>query len=326
MKNGKIVLAAAIVVVLVAAAVGAVLVMSAPAEKGDMELRLTYSNKIDYEPLIIAQEKGFFKDEGLNVTALVVSGGIQSAEALATGSADMGAMGDAPGVTLLAKNMGAKLVARYGDGEGQHRLVGWTDIISVSDLQGKKVGVQFGSSSQGALLRLLEANGMSDDDITQVPLSPADMPNAVKTRQVDAIIGSEPWPNNVENANGADVHEIANSSGLGSTYPLVLMVTQKLNDEKPEAVTAALKAIDRAIEYMDSNYDDAIALCAGKIGISAEDEKKCLTTVSYGLGLNETDVGSMRSVGEFLVSSGKITALPDIEASIDRTYLNAMKG
>lgn len=325
MKIGKVVLVAAVVVVLIAAAVGAVLVMSAPAEKKDMELRLTYSNKIDYEPLIIAQEKGFFRDEGLNVTALVVSGGIQSAEALATGSADMGAMGDAPAVTLMAKNMGAKMVARYGDGEGQHRLVGWTDIGSVSDLAGKKVGVQFGSSSQGAFLRLLEANGISAGDVTQVPLSPADMPNAVKTRQVDAIIGSEPWPTSVENANGADVHEIANSSGLGSTYPLALMVTQKLIDERPEAVTAALKAIDRAIKYMETDRDAAITLCASKIGISAEDEKKCLTTVSYDLGLNETDISSLRSVGEFLASSGKIAALPDIEASIDRTYLDALK-
>jgi aliphatic sulfonates family ABC transporter substrate-binding protein len=305
--------------------VGAVLLMGAPGDD-EMELTLTYSNKIDYEPLIIAQEKGFFRDEGLKVEALVVSGGIQSAEALATGSADMGAMGDAPAVTLMSKNMGAKMVARYGDGEGQHRLVGWTDISSVSDLQGKKVGVQFGSSSQGALLRLLEANGMSDDDVTQVPLSPADMPNAVKTHQVDAIIGSEPWPNNVENANGADVHEIANSSGLGSTYPLVLMVTQKLASEKPEAITAALRAMDRAIEYMESDHDDAIALCAGKIGISAKDEEKCLTTVNYALGIEQADIDSLRSVGEFLLSSGKISALPDIEAAINRAHLDAVKG
>jgi len=47
--------------------------------------------------------------------------------------------------------------------------------------------------------------------------------------------------------------------------------------------------------------------------------------VSYDLGLNETDIISLRSVGEFLASSGKIAALPDIEASIDRTYLDAVK-
>ena len=76
----------------------------------------------------------------------------------------------------------------------------------------------------------------------------------------------------MENANGA-TFTIANSSGLGSTYPLALMVTQKLIDERPEAVTAALKAIDRAIKYMETDRDAAITLCASKIGISAEDEK-----------------------------------------------------
>lgn len=323
MRMSKKVLTVVLAAVVITAAVAAIVLASAPAKARTMDLRITYSNKIDYEPLIIAQEMGFFKDEGLNVTTLVVSGGIQSAEALATGSADMGAMGDAPAVTLMSKNMGAKLVARYGGGEGQHRLVGWTDIAIVSDLAGKKIGVQLGSSSQGALLRLLEANGLSANDVTQVSLSPADMPNAVKTRQVDAIIGSEPWPTNVENANGADVHEIANSSGLGSNYPLVLMATQKLVNEKPEAVTAALKAIDRAIEYMGSDHEAAIALCAGKIGLSAENEEKCLKTVSYGLGLEQNDIDGLRSVGEFLVSSGKITALPDIEGAVDRTFLQA---
>ena len=149
------------------------------------------------------------------------------------------------------------------------------------------------------------------------------MPNAVKTRQVDAVIGSEPWPTNVENACGSEVHEIANSTGLGSTYPLTLMVTAKLAAEKPEAITAALKAIDRAIQYMATNHDAAVALCADKIGLTAGDEEKCLSTVSYGLGLQQGDIDSLGSVGEFLVSSGKISALPDIGSAVDHTYLQA---
>jgi hypothetical protein len=86
-----------------------------------------------------------------------------------------------------------------------------------------------------------------------------------------------------------------------------------------------LKAIDRAIEYMETDHNASIALCAQKIGISAEDEEKCLTTVSYGLGIEQTDIDSLRSVGEFLVSSGKISALPDIEGAVDRTFLQAIE-
>ncbi|MDW5564046.1 MAG: ABC transporter substrate-binding protein [Methanomassiliicoccus sp.] len=324
MKVSRSILVVVLIAVIVIAAAGTIILTSAPAKENAMELKITYSNKIDYEPLIIAQQMGFFTDEGLNVTPLIVSGGIQSAEALATGSADMGAMGDSPAVTLMSRNLGAKLVASYGGGEGQHRLVGWKDISNVSDLVGRKIGVQFGSSSQGALLRLLEANGLSSADVTQVSLSPSDMPNAVKTRQVDAIIGSEPWPTSVENTCGDDVHEIANSSGLGSNYPLVIMVTQKLIDERPATITAALKAIDRAIGYMENDSEAAIALCAGKIGLTADDEKKCLTTVDYKLGLDQTDLESLRSVGQFLVTSGKIAELPNIEGMVDRTYLQAV--
>ncbi len=311
--------------VLIIAVLATLVMMNSISKTEPMDLRITYSNKVDYEPLIIAAEKGFFKDEGLNVTALIVAGGIQSAEALATGSADLGAMGDAPGVTLMAQGQGAKLVASYGGGEGMHRLVAWTDIQNVTDLAGKKIGVQFGSSSQGALLRLLEKNGLDQADVTQVSLGPSDMPTALKTRQVDAIIGSEPWPTNVQKTCGANVNEIANSTGLGSTYPLVLMASQKLVTEKPTAISAALRALDRAIAYMTTNHDDAISICANKTGLSITDETRCLTTLTYGLSLDPQIMGSLDSTAQFLLDNNKITVMPDIAACADPRFLTALK-
>ncbi len=303
----------------------AILVMNDMGKTDPMDLRITYSNKVDYEPLIIAAEKGFFKAEGLNVTALIVAGGIQSAEALATGSADLGAMGDAPGVTLMSQNQGVRLVASYGGGEGMHRLIAWTDIHDVTDLAGKKVGVQFGSSSQGALLRLLAKNGLNQTDITQVSLGPSDMPTAMKTRQVDAIIGSEPTPTNVQRICGTNVIEIANSTGLGSTYPLVLMASNRLVAEKPAAISAALRAIDHAIAYMTTDRDDSIAICASKTGLSVIEETRCLTTLTYNLSMGSHIIDSLNSTAQFLLENGKITVMPDILARTDSSFLAAIK-
>jgi len=324
-KKGRKMVVIAVAAVVIVAVLATLVMMNNVGKTNPTELRITYSNKVDYEPLIIAKEKGFFKDEGLNVTSLIVSGGIQSAEALATGSADLGAMGDAPGVTLMAQNQGAKLVASYGGGEGMHRVIAWTDIQNVSDLVGKRIGVQFGSSSQGALLRLLAIHGLNQTDVTLVSLSPSDMPTAMKTRQVDAIIGSEPAPTNVQKTCGTNVTEIANSTGLGSTYPLVLMASQKLVAEKPAAITAALRAIDRAITYIARNHDDAISICANKTGLSVNDETHCLTTLSYNLTLGTSVIDGLNSTAQFLLDNGKITAMPDILAGTDASFLAAMK-
>ncbi|WP_019176739.1 ABC transporter substrate-binding protein [Methanomassiliicoccus luminyensis] len=323
----KLAVAALAVVVIVASLFAAAFVL-APSEDDGMDIRITYSNKVDYEPFIIASALGCFEDEGLNVTPLIVSGGVQSAEAIATGSADLAAMGDAPAVTMMSTLPGARLVASYGGGEGMHRLVGNATIPDVASLAGKKVGVQAGSSSEGALIRLLETNGFDQSQIENmiVPLAPADMPAAVKTDQVDAVMGSEPWPLNVENYCGSEVHEIATSAGLGSTYPLSIMASQKAVAEKPEAITAVLKAIDRAIEYMEANPSQAVEMCAEIIGISAANEEKCLSSLDYHLGLNATDLESLNITAEFLLGAGKINVLPDVVASTDMTFLRAAKG
>lgn len=325
--SGKgVIMVIAMVAIVMMAATATFVLTAGPTKIDDMAIKIAYSNKVDYEPLMVASEKGFFREEGVNVTALIVTGGIQAAEAVATGSADLGAMGDAPGVTLLSQSPEARLVASYGGGEGMHRLIGWTDIQDVADLTGKNVGVQFGSSTQGALLRLMEANGLEPADVTQVPLNPADMPTALKNRQVDAIMGSEPWPTNVERTCGADVAEIANSTGLGSNYPLVLIASHKLVTERPAAVTAALRAIERAIVFMETNYDEALSLCANKTGLSVSDQERCLSTLSYALSLEPRDLDSLNATALFLRANGKIAALPDLARSVNRTYLLAAKG
>lgn len=321
-RQGIIVLSVAAILVLVS--VTGVLMMGRPSSE-PMDLRITYSNKVDYEPFIVAVEKGYFRDEGVNVTPFIVAGGIESAEAMITGSADLGAMGDAPSVILMSRDPSAKLLGRYAYGEGMHRMVAWTDITSVEELVGKKVGVQFGSATHGALLQLLEKHGLAASEVTLVPLKPSEMPDAMRTRQVDAMMGSEPWPTNVENACGDDVAEIADSSGLGSNYPMVLMATQKAVAEKTKALEAAVRAIERAVEFLNFNYTEAAALCAQKTGLSAADQVRCMDSLSYDLNTTDVDLASLNSTAQFLYDNDRIDAIPDVVAKLDRSVMAKVK-
>lgn len=290
-------------------------------ETRPIQITLTYSNKVDYESLIIAIDQGYFKDEGLNVTTKIVVGGIQSAEAIATGAADIGAMGDAPAVIVASRGYHVKIVARYSGGERMHRIIAWTDITSPKDLEGKKVGIQFGSSTQGAFIRWAETNGLNISKVQLVNIQPTDMPEAMKTRQIDAMAGSEPWPTNVEKMCGQDVYELGTSSGLGSNFPMVLVASDKLIQEKPEAIVKVIKAIMRASDYIRDHPDDAASIASGYTGLSLEDEKRCMGDLFWEVGLNQTDVESLTLTANFLKGFGTITEIPDIASFIDRTCL-----
>lgn len=326
-KQGMIGIAIVIMVV-VAGAAGALILIN--SDDDPMGLRVTYSNKVDYEPLIIASDLGFFEDEGVNVDLLIVKGGIESAEAMLTGSADLGAMGEGPTVTLMSKDPTARLLARYGGGEGQHRMIASKDIADVTDLVGKKVGVQFGSTTHGALLRLLEKEGVDPSMVELVPLKPSEMPDAMyigsKNGGVDAMMGSEPWPTNVETKCGDKVHEIADSSGLGSNFPLTLIATEKIVKEKPEAVAAFMRAIDRAIDHIHENYTDAAEICAKYTGLSPANQQKCMDSLFYDMDITREDIENLNSTAQFLLENKKIEAAPNIAERVDDSFLRQLQG
>jgi len=316
MKNGKAIIAVVVVVALILVSMAAVMMMTEGA-KEKTDLIITYSNKVDYEPLIVADEKDLYSDNSVNATAYIVTGGIQSAEAIMTGSADIGAMGDSPAVQLLVKNSGAKIVARYGYGEGMHRLIAYDDIVLPTDLEGMKVGVQVGSSSHAAFLQWAEANGVNIDNVTIVPLNPSDMVDAMRTRQVDAIMASEPFPIKVEKACGDSVHELGNSSGLGNNFPLVIVASETALEGKRDAVYDTLEAIDEAIKMINDDPASMAEICANKTGLSVSDQLGAMAELTYELGFDSTDLAGLNQTAQFLLDNGKITAVPDVEMRLD---------
>ncbi len=317
--NNKL-LAAIIVIVVVISAIGAAYVLL-PVEEEPTDITIAYSEKVNYESLMVASDEGMFDAQGLNVTAKIVTGGIQAAEALITGSTDLAAMGDAPAVQLMTKGTGAKIVARFIGGPGMHRFIAYDDIMEPSDLEGMKIGVQQSSSTHGALLQWCEANDVNADNITFVFMNPIDIPIAMSTRQIDAMAGSEPWAVNTENLCGDDVHELGNSSELGSTFPIVLVASQKALEDKAEGIEKVLKALEQANQFIIDNWDEAMLDCADHTGLSAEDQSNCSAVQFYEVGFNSTDVQSMTMTAMALLEFGKITEMPVIMDHADLSFL-----
>lgn len=317
--NSKL-LAAIVVVIVIISAVGAAYVLL-PASDEPTDITIAYSEKVNYESLMVANDEGLFDAQGLNVTAKIVTGGIQAAEALITGSTDLAAMGDAPAVQLITKGTGAKIVGRFIGGPGMHRFIAYDDIVEPSDLEGMKVGVQQSSSTHGAFLQWCEANDVNVDNISFVFMNPLDIPIAMSTRQIDAMAGSEPWAVNTENLCGDDVYELGNSSELGSTFPIVLVASQKALEDKAEGIEKVLKALELADQFIIENWDEAMIDCANHTGLSIGDQSNCSGVQFYQVGFNATDVQSMTMTAMVLLEFGKISEMPVIMDHVDLSYL-----
>jgi NitT/TauT family transport system substrate-binding protein len=125
-----------------------------------------------YLPLTIAERKGFFKDEGLDVTINDFGGGAQALQALIGGSVD--AVTGAYEHTIRMQQKGQSVVATLELGRFPGIVVAVAKseadkIKTVADLKGKKIGVTApGSSTQLTVAYLLAKAGLSTDDVSFV--------------------------------------------------------------------------------------------------------------------------------------------------------------
>ncbi len=266
---------------------------------------VAFTDKSNYETLIIAKEKGWLEEAGIR--HLHVMGGVGAMEAINTGSADMAATGDGPAVNALSRNDNVKIVARFIGGEGMHRFIAHTDIQEPADLGGKKVGLQWGSSTHGAFLRWLadndvQVNGANENNaskVTIVPLSPNLLHTAMNSGQIDAMAGSEPWAINTERVMGTAVHEIGNSSGQGSTFPITLFATQRIIDRNPDAVQTMIDILVRSNQFIMDNWDDAMQTLYPFTGVAnATEQDACSRLQFFEVGFNETDIQSLLIAAE----------------------------
>lgn len=109
-------------------------------------------------PLEIARQKGFYKEEGLNVRSIVVSTGLQ-ATALAAGELDYSTVGGAV-IRAAAKGLRVKAVMGWWD-RPLHILVGKSELMDIKDLKHKKVAISsIGSTPYVMVKEALKAAGM----------------------------------------------------------------------------------------------------------------------------------------------------------------------
>ena len=238
---------------------------------GPTKLRLVQSStSVGYFTLYVAEQEGFFADEGVDVGKPTVLGGDSKvAAALAGGSADIGG-GVATTAFLLA------------DGGRDPRIVAnllnsyYVDVIvgkqfkqppagaSLEDkiraLKGARVGVPAPSGGGAALLQFLfNKVGMNiKTDITMVSLGGASASalGALKTDRVNALVFFQPVSQQVE-AEGVGSIYISPTRGdvpdMTDQPHALALSTAKIVKEKPEAIAAFVRAVAKAEQLIHSD-------------------------------------------------------------------------
>jgi taurine transport system substrate-binding protein len=235
-----------------------------------LPIRLGYQTGDINVLLMYASQSGLLAKNKLDVKLVPFPAGPAMLPALAAGEIDMAWMGEFPAVTGYTNGIPLEVVMMERLDFTNVRLVAnpASGITRLADLKGKRVAASVGSTSHNHLLHALSAGGLTQDDITLVNLSPANMPPAYNAGQVDAALTWEP---NVGTMEKAGAKTIATTRSLGMLTGGIWVARQEFSRGSPQTLQAFMGAWRIAQKDYAAHPREVRQYEAKRVNLSADD-------------------------------------------------------
>ncbi len=233
-----------------------------PTETAATTLHFGVMSSIDVVPFLIAQDQGYFEEEGINLDLQVFAAAKDRDAALQAGELD-GVLCDEVAISIY-QNSDINMQIT-GTTNGSWTLVASPEsgITSLADLKGKSMAISENTMIDYLSDYLAVNNGMSVEDIEKVAIPP--MParlEALNNNQVNAAILPTPFNDTAIANGGVEITKIYNEDIMISVTGFL----QEIIDQNPEAIKGFYKAYNKAIDYINntdiSEFEDVIISAA----------------------------------------------------------------
>jgi NitT/TauT family transport system substrate-binding protein len=238
-------------------------------------LRITHTTWVGYGPLFVAEEKGFFADEGVEVELINIDYGGAATDALVDGQVDASTISLDTAVARF-QSYGQPLVCvlvldddRPGTGRGGTGLVANKDIRTIGDLKGKMIAFQEHAPPQFYLNVLLKEAGLSEADIEPVVLPARDAAEAFMLKEVKAAVTWEPWLTQAKNT--AHGHLLADSSDHPGLLVDGVFTTADVFRGRKAEFQAVARAWAMGVVYYRAHPQEAVEIMARRVGGGLDD-------------------------------------------------------
>ena len=234
----------------------------ASAEAGTMRLGMT--TWVGYGPMFLARDKGFFKENGLDVELQIIEDAALYMAAIAAGKLD----GNASTIDEIMKYRSEafcfKAVVALDDSHGGDGVLVRDEVMSLKDLKGKQVGMNQGSVSQFWFNILLKREGMTEADLEITNMTADDAATAFIAGRIPAAVTWEPHLSLVRSKKQGKV--LIDSSATPGLIVDVVALTCDYIDKNPKDVEAFVTGLYKAVEFIKTNPDEANAIMAKGVG------------------------------------------------------------
>ena len=291
---------------------------------GIIPLKVCYIGLTCEAPIFVAQEKGFFKEEGLDVE-LVKTSWDSLLQGLSFGRFD--ATHTLVPYLLKPMEQGLEVKMTGGIHHGCLRIqaAAGSNIRGVEDLRGKRIAVStMGSPPMIFAYRVLAAHGMDvNKDVTWL-VFPADSTElAMRRGQVDAVADSEPIGSLLlSHGSVRTIADQSNDAPYKDEYCCAVVVSKRLARDNPAAAARVTRALLKGAKWVGVNPLAAARLSAEKKYLAATPELNAaaLALLNYAPGVSTCETSIANQAIE-MKKAGMLSASTDPGELARRAWL-----
>jgi NitT/TauT family transport system substrate-binding protein len=274
--------------------------------------------------VFVAHVKGYFANEGLNVTLQPHTTGKNALDVALEGRADLATVADIPIMFAVTKGQPVSIVATISTVEKDPGIIGRKDrgILTLANLNGKRIGVTLGTSGHFVLDAFLIRQKLSTDDVTLLDQKPEQHAEALVKGEVDAVATWEPYLGMLRTQLGAN-GTIFYSEGIYE-LPFNIAGAREYVVGHPETIKKLLRALVRAERFYKDEPDAARKIIADAMNVSLENMKEVWPTYLFNVALNQSLVLTLEDETRWAIKN-QLTARPDMPNYLNHLYLEGLR-
>jgi ABC-type nitrate/sulfonate/bicarbonate transport system substrate-binding protein len=278
-------------------------------------------------PVWVAENKGYFQDEGLTVEIK----DFDSGKTALTTMLDEGNTQDLDIITVAQTPImfnsftrdDYQIIAAMVTSEDDVKVLTkkQNEISVATDLRGKKIGITEGSTGQFFLGLFLSYNDISYTDVDVIDLKSSALPQAVADGKVDAIVTWEPHILNAQKLLGENAL-ILPSEGI-YREDFYFVGDREFISNNAEALKGFIRAIEKAENFIHSNKDDSITIVAERLGIGRSFVVSLWDIFNFQLLLDQMILITLEDEAKWAIEN-KLTDTTEIPNYANYVYVDAL--
>ncbi len=273
-------------------------------------------------PIMVAIDKGFFKEQGVEVEYQVILNSSDRLASVDAGSSAFSNLGRSSVIPAMARgDTNFFYFANVDDSPGNEGCWARPGIASIKDLRGKKVAAN--TSAEITLSGLLGTQDMSEKDIDYLNLGPTEMAPALAKGDVVAACVWQPLLDGLRKAVpdgrllGTDIDTTTYKKFGTMASPDIVIISRKLVEEHPDKARALAAGMLKGADYTIANPEDAAKTTAHYFRKTPEEvlegmkQQKFFGTKDWQQHM-KLHTAQMQFLAQWLYDNKKIPSVPDV--------------